>query len=128
MLQQLSGSWVHLKAGFNPTGLCFQDTGLHYDRYLREVMEYLEEDPKFKEKLLNANMDDIKVKCCSFGPSRPNGVLTLDSCLQNGKLSKELDFVHHSLRTKLDELKREEMNRLRMLLKAKYDLENGKGK
>uniref|UniRef100_A0A3Q3XEC8 EF-hand domain-containing protein n=1 Tax=Mola mola TaxID=94237 RepID=A0A3Q3XEC8_MOLML len=81
------------------------DTGLHYDRYLREVMEYLEEDPKFKEKLLNAKMDDIK----------------------NGKLSKELDFVHHSLRTKLDELKREEMNRLRMLLKAKYDLENGKG-
>ncbi|XP_070686567.1 nucleobindin-2b isoform X2 [Pempheris klunzingeri] len=79
------------------------DTGLHYDRYLREVIEYLEKDPHFKEKLKNANMDDIK----------------------HGKLSKELDFVHHNLRTKLDELKREEMNRLRMLLKAKHDIQEG---
>uniref|UniRef100_A0A3Q2E7I9 Nucleobindin 2 n=1 Tax=Cyprinodon variegatus TaxID=28743 RepID=A0A3Q2E7I9_CYPVA len=76
------------------------DTGLHYDRYLREVIEYLEKDPHFREKLKNANMDDIK----------------------QGKLSKELDFVQHNFRTKLDELKREEMNRLRMLIKAKHDL------
>uniref|UniRef100_A0A3Q2ZWI1 Nucleobindin 2 n=1 Tax=Kryptolebias marmoratus TaxID=37003 RepID=A0A3Q2ZWI1_KRYMA len=75
------------------------DTGLHYDRYLREVIEYLEKDPHFREKLKNANMDDIK----------------------QGKLAKELDFVHHNFRTKLDELKREEMNRLRMLIKAKHD-------
>ncbi|XP_028307171.1 nucleobindin-2b isoform X1 [Gouania willdenowi] len=79
------------------------DTGLHYDRYLREVIEYLEKDPHFKEKLKNANIDDIK----------------------QGKLSKELDFVHHNLRTKLDELKRDEMNRLRTLLKAKHDLQEG---
>nr|XP_020449181.1 nucleobindin-2 isoform X2 [Monopterus albus] len=79
------------------------DTGLHYDRYLREVIDYLEKDPHFREKLVNANMDDIK----------------------NGKLSKELDFVHHSFRTKLDELKREEMNRLRLLIKAKHDMQNG---
>lgn len=39
-----------------------QDTGLHYDRYLREVIEYLEKDPHFKEKLKNANMEDIKVQ------------------------------------------------------------------
>lgn len=38
-----------------------QESGLHYDRYLREVIEYLEKDPHFKEKLKNANMDDIKV-------------------------------------------------------------------
>ncbi|XP_070762762.1 nucleobindin-2-like [Enoplosus armatus] len=82
------------------------ETGLHYDRYLREVIEYLEKDPHFKEKLKNANMDDIK----------------------QGKLSKELDFVHHNFRTKLDELKREEMNRLRMLIKAKHDLEGGNGR
>ncbi|XP_044213145.1 nucleobindin-2-like [Thunnus albacares] len=81
------------------------DTGLHYDRYLREVIEYLEKDPHFKEKLKNANMEDIK----------------------QGKLSKELDFVHHNFRTKLDELKREEMNRLRMLLKAKHDIQEGNG-
>ncbi|XP_041794644.1 nucleobindin-2-like isoform X1 [Chelmon rostratus] len=82
------------------------DTGLHYDRYLREVIEYLEKDPHFKEKLKKANMDDIKL----------------------GKLSKELDFVHHNFRTKLDELKREEMNRLRMLIKAKHDIEGGNGR
>lgn len=82
------------------------ETGLHYDRYLREVIEYLEKDPHFREKLKNANMDDIK----------------------HGKLSKELDFVHHNFRTKLDELKREEMNRLRMLIKAKHDIQGGNGR
>ncbi|KAI3371078.1 hypothetical protein L3Q82_023714 [Scortum barcoo] len=82
------------------------ETGLHYDRYLREVIEYLEKDPHFREKLKNANMDDIK----------------------HGKLSKELDFVHHNFRTKLDELKREEMNRLRMLIKAKHDIQEGNGR
>ncbi|XP_074489914.1 nucleobindin-2-like [Sebastes fasciatus] len=82
------------------------ETGLHYDRYLREVIEYLEKDPHFKEKLKNANMDDIK----------------------QGKLSKELDFVHHNFRTKLDEVKREEMNRLRMLIKVKHDVQGGNGR
>lgn len=82
------------------------DTGLHYDRYLREVIEYLEKDPHFKEKLKNANMEDIK----------------------QGKLSKELDFVHHNFRTKLDELKREELNRLRLLIKAKQDIHGGNGR
>ncbi|XP_077453609.1 nucleobindin-2-like [Stigmatopora argus] len=81
------------------------NTGLHYDRYLREVIEYLEKDPHFREKLENANMEDIK----------------------QGKLAKELDFVHNNLRTKLDELKREEMNRLRILIKAKHNLEAGDG-
>ncbi|XP_040019322.1 nucleobindin-2 [Gasterosteus aculeatus] len=82
------------------------ETGLHYDRYLREVIEFLEKDPHFKEKLKNANMDDIK----------------------QGKLSKELDFVHHNFRTKLDELKREEMGRLRMLIRAKQDIQGGNGR
>ncbi|XP_034390214.1 nucleobindin-2-like [Cyclopterus lumpus] len=82
------------------------ETGLHYDRYLREVIEYLEKDSHFKEKLKNTSMDDIK----------------------KGRLSKELDFVHHNLRTKLDELKREEMGRLRMLIKAKHDIQEGNGR
>lgn len=42
---------------------------------------------------------------------------------QSGKLSRELDFVSHHVRTKLDELKRQEVSRLRMLLKAKMDAE-----
>uniref|UniRef100_W5LXT0 NUCB1-like N-terminal domain-containing protein n=1 Tax=Lepisosteus oculatus TaxID=7918 RepID=W5LXT0_LEPOC len=75
------------------------DTGLYYDRYLREVIDVLETDPHFREKLQTANTEDIK----------------------SGKLSKELDFVGHHVRTRLDELKRQEVSRLRMLLKAKLD-------
>ncbi|XP_026063308.1 nucleobindin-1-like [Carassius auratus] len=78
------------------------DTGLYYDRYLREVIEVLETDPHFREKLQSANTDDIK----------------------NGRLSKELDLVGHHVRTRLDELKRQEVSRLRMLLKAKLDSTN----
>lgn len=50
-----------------------QDTGLYYDRYLREVIEVLETDPHFREKLQTANTEDIKVSCvncvhlCSCG-------------------------------------------------------------
>ncbi|XP_026567865.1 nucleobindin-1 [Pseudonaja textilis] len=75
------------------------DTGLYYHRYLQEVINVLETDGHFREKLQAANAEDIK----------------------SGKLSKELDFVGHSVRTKLDELKRQEVSRLRMLLKAKMD-------
>ncbi|XP_075996876.1 nucleobindin-2-like [Genypterus blacodes] len=82
------------------------DTGLHYDRYLREVVENLEKDPHFKEKLKNINMDELK----------------------QGKIAKELDFVHNNFRTKLDELKREELSRLRLLIRAKHDLKDGNGR
>ncbi|TFJ96365.1 50S ribosomal protein L2 [Platysternon megacephalum] len=75
------------------------DTGLYYHRYLQEVINVLETDSHFREKLQAANAEDIK----------------------SGKLSKELDFVSHHIRTKLDELKRQEVSRLRMLLKAKMD-------
>ncbi|XP_052387769.1 nucleobindin-2-like [Carassius gibelio] len=81
------------------------DTGLHYDRYLREVIDFLEKDPHFREKLHNTDMDDIK----------------------QGKLAKELDFVSHHVRTKLDELKRQEVNRLRTLIKVKQDMNGEKG-
>jgi len=43
-------------------------------------------------------------------------------------LAKELDFVSHHVRTKLDELKRQEVSRLRTLIKAKQDIEGGNGK
>ncbi|XP_032869513.1 nucleobindin-2-like isoform X2 [Amblyraja radiata] len=79
------------------------DTGLYYDRYLREVIDVLETDTHFREKLQTANVEDIK----------------------SGKLSTELDFVSHHIRTKLDELKRQEVSRLRMLIKAKMDAEQG---
>ncbi|KAM4703278.1 nucleobindin-1 [Rhinophrynus dorsalis] len=79
------------------------DTGLYYDRYLQEIINVLEKDGHFREKLQAANADDIK----------------------SGKLSKELDFVSHHVRTKLDELKRQEVSRLRMLIKAKMDATMG---
>ncbi|XP_051580349.1 nucleobindin-2b [Myxocyprinus asiaticus] len=81
------------------------DTGLHYDRYLREVIDFLEKDQHFREKLHNTDMEDIK----------------------QGKLAKELDFVSHHVRTKLDELKRQEVTRLRTLIKAKQDMNREKG-
>ncbi|XP_059362318.1 nucleobindin-2-like [Carassius carassius] len=81
------------------------DTGLHYDRYLREVIDFLEKDPHFREKLHNTDMEEIK----------------------QGKLAKELDFVSHHVRTKLDELKRQEVNRLRTLIKVKQDVNGEKG-
>ena len=43
-----------------------QDTGLYYDRYLREVIEVLETDPHFREKLQTANTEDIKVRKDSY--------------------------------------------------------------
>uniref|UniRef100_UPI00398EFC04 nucleobindin-2-like isoform X2 n=1 Tax=Pristiophorus japonicus TaxID=55135 RepID=UPI00398EFC04 len=79
------------------------DTGLYYDRYLREVIDVLETDTHFREKLQTADVEDIK----------------------SGKLSTELDFVSHHIRTRLDELKRQEVSRLRMLIKAKMDAEQG---
>ncbi|KAJ0000952.1 hypothetical protein NQD34_005972 [Periophthalmus magnuspinnatus] len=78
------------------------DTGLYYDRYLQEVIEVLETDSHFREKLQTANTEDIK----------------------SGRLSKELDLVGHHVHTRLDELKRQEVSRLRMLLRAKLDSTN----
>lgn len=43
-----------------------QDTGLHYDHYLREVIDFLEKDEHFREKLRNTDMEDIKVTCFFF--------------------------------------------------------------
>ncbi|XP_077716962.1 uncharacterized protein LOC144291083 [Canis aureus] len=76
-------------------------TGLSYHRYLQEVINVLETDGHFQEKLPAANAEDIK----------------------SGELSRELDFVSHHVLTKPDGLKRQEVSRLRMLLKAKKDAE-----
>ncbi|XP_005990574.1 nucleobindin-2 isoform X2 [Latimeria chalumnae] len=46
---------------------------------------------------------------------------------ESGKLSKELDLVSHHVRTKLDELKRQEVARLRMLIRAKMDAQQELG-
>lgn len=45
--------------------------------------------------------------------------------IQTGKIAHELEFVNHQVRTKLDELKRQELERLRHLAIKEYQLENG---
>lgn len=63
--------------------LNLQDTGLHYDRYLREVIDFLEKDQHFREKLHNTDMEDIKVRnsmalfvlCCTIQRSHRANLL-----------------------------------------------------
>jgi len=76
---------------------------LEYERYLQEVVQLLESDPEFKAKLEKANPDDIK----------------------SGKIAEELDFLQHGVRSKLNEIKRREMDRLRDALREKAERENG---
>ena len=47
--------------------------------------------------------------------------------LQTGKVAKELEYVNHHVRNKLDELKRQEMERLRHLAMEEYERARGLG-
>lgn len=76
---------------------------IEYQRYLKEVVQALESDADFRAKLEKANEDDIRT----------------------GKIAHELQFVDHKIRTKLDELKREELERLRHLATKEHNLING---
>ncbi|GLV32261.1 Nucleobindin 1 [Carabus blaptoides fortunei] len=84
-----------------------QETGLEdymeYHRYLKEVVDALESDPQFREKLEKAEESDIR----------------------SGKIAHELEFVSHKVRSRLDEIKRGELDRLRHLASKQYDIENG---
>lgn len=73
---------------------------MEYHRYLREVVTALESDPEFRKKLEQANEDDIRT----------------------GKIAQELEYVSHHVRTRLDEIKRTEMTRLRDLVRKKKEL------
>lgn len=68
---------------------------MEYERYLKEIVEALESDPDFRKKLNDASEDDIR----------------------SGNIAHELEYVNHQVRTKLDEIKREEIERLRQLVK-----------
>lgn len=65
-------------------------------------MEALEQDKDFAKKLENVSQDDIK----------------------SGVIARELNFVSHNVRNKLDELKRIEIDRLRQLAKKERALED----
>lgn len=76
---------------------------MEYRRYLMEVVQALESDPEFQAKLENA----------------------LDSDIRTGKIAEELQFVNRNVRTRLDEIKREELERLRHLATKENELKNG---
>uniref|UniRef100_A0A3B3UNA8 Nucleobindin 2 n=1 Tax=Poecilia latipinna TaxID=48699 RepID=A0A3B3UNA8_9TELE len=111
------------------------DTGLHYDRYLREVIEYLEKDPHFREKLKNANMDDIKVHqsvylhcALEFKLCRVDSLLAARQALQRAGLWNTMD--HQALLKQFEHLNHmnphtfevEDLDRL--IQSATKDLEN----
>ncbi|XP_026477023.1 nucleobindin-2-like isoform X1 [Ctenocephalides felis] len=75
---------------------------MEYHRYLQEVVQALESDPEFREKLTKAEEVDIRT----------------------GKIAHELEYVNHNVRTKLDELKRQELERLRHLATKQFELTN----
>ena len=65
------------------------DLGVDYNRYLQEVVQVLESDPEFRKKLETSDVEKIR----------------------DGSIAQELEFVHHNLRTKLDNVKRKEIDR-----------------
>ncbi|XP_050683234.1 nucleobindin-2 isoform X2 [Leptidea sinapis] len=75
---------------------------MEYHRYLKEVVQALESDPEFNERLEKADEDDIRT----------------------GRIAEQLDFVNHNVRSKLDEIKRRELERLRHLATKQFELEN----
>ncbi|GFT47310.1 nucleobindin-2 [Nephila pilipes] len=75
------------------------DFGLEYGRYLQQVVQALEEDKEFAKKLENISAEQIR----------------------SGHIAKELEFVKHNVRTKLDELKRIEVDRLRKLIQEQME-------
>ncbi|XP_076225062.1 nucleobindin 1 isoform X3 [Nomia melanderi] len=76
---------------------------MEYRRYLMEVIGVLETDPEFRAKLENANQSDI----------------------HTGKIADQLQFVSHNVRSRLDEIKRTELERLRHLATKENELKNG---
>ncbi|XP_026280650.2 nucleobindin-2 [Frankliniella occidentalis] len=79
------------------------DFNVEYDRYLKEVVQALESDPQFREKLQKAEDADIR----------------------SGKIAHELEYVSHAVRSRLDEVKRTEMERLRKYARKAYELQHG---
>jgi len=79
------------------------DLGLEYNKYLKEVVQVLESDPEFRKKLEEAKVDEIR----------------------DGTIAKELDILNHGVRTKLDEIKRQELERLRHLAQRQFELNQG---
>nr|CAD7439274.1 unnamed protein product [Timema bartmani] len=93
-----------MKSGFESRSrLLRAPVNIEYNRYLKEVVTALESDPEFRAKLEKAEEVDIRT----------------------GKIAQELEYVNHQVRTKLDELKRQELERLRHLASKEFEIRNG---
>ena len=74
-----------------------------YVKYLKQVIEILEDDENFSKRLENVTEEDIR----------------------SGKIAEEIDFANHQIRTRLDELKRKEIETQRQLLRKREDVRKG---
>ncbi|CAG9824752.1 unnamed protein product [Phaedon cochleariae] len=88
--------------GKEDSGINGLEDYMEYHRYLKEVVNALESDPDFRQKLEKADESDIR----------------------SGKIAEELEFVSHHVRTRLDEIKRVELERLKDLTEKKRQLED----
>lgn len=79
------------------------DTGLQYDRYLKNVLKILESDSDLKKKLETADLEDIR----------------------SGKISNEIQGLPADLRRKLNEEKMAELTRLRKMTQAAAAIKKG---
>ncbi len=67
------------------------------------LIQVLESDHDFRNKLEGADVDKIR----------------------DGSIADELDFVHHNVRSQLDDIKRRELERLRHLAMKQYEMNQG---
>lgn len=79
----------------------FEELGLHYGKYLKEVVAALDKDQKFTETIKNMDAEDIK----------------------SGKVAEQLKHVHEDVRKKLNDLKYLEIKRLASLGTRKHEME-----
>lgn len=84
-----------------PTEQDFEQLGLHYGKYLKDVVAALDKDHKFISTIKDMSADDIK----------------------SGKVAEQLKHVHEDVRKKLNELKYLEIKRLKDLATRKNEVE-----
>lgn len=99
---------------------------MEYNRYLQEVVQLLENDADFRSKLEKSDPEDIRVSAGYISRVVPELVIFI-LLIQSGKVAKELEFVNHHVRNKLDELKRQELERLRHAAMQEYEHAQGLG-
>lgn len=76
---------------------------IEYTRYLQEVVQVLESDVDFRKKLETVDVEKIR----------------------DGSIADELDLVNHKVRSKLDDIKRQELERLRHLAMKQFEQNSG---